>query len=340
MCLAEVCDGGTHAVSRRDVLRAGIAGGTLALGAPLAFPGVAAGAERATPVRSRRSRTVRLTWFGTSGWKIEFEAGGIPRTVLFDPYLARFETGFFRNAFDPGTPLQPADPALIERHVPASVDHILIGHGHWDHLADVPAIQRRTNAMVIGSETHWHLLRAFGLPDPKLVIVEGGEVMAFDGYCIEVFTGLHSMGPLKKFALPGHLLSDPEPPRVVGDLPEGDSLCYLLAIDDGPSVFLMSSANFVERALAGIRPDAALVAGIFRGQIAGYARRLTRALGHPKVLLPTHWDNFERPYSDGPRDLSDVFGESGSLDAFVRELKQASPRSRVVVLDFFEPFDL
>lgn len=340
MCLAEVCEGTAHALTRRDVLRAGLAGGAVALGAPLAFPGVAAGAERAGPAESRTSDGLRFTWFGTTGWKLEFQAGGRGRTVLFDPYLARFDTGFFRGAFDPQTPLQPADPALIELHVPESVDHILIGHGHWDHIADVPAIQRRTNAMLIGSETHRHLMRAFGLPDEKLVIVEGGEVMAFDGYTIEAFGGLHSLGPTKKFALPGHLFSDPPTPRVVGDLPEGDSLCYLLTIDDGPSAFLMSTANFVERAIAGIRPDAALVAGVFREQIGGYAQRLTRALGHPEVLLPTHWDNFERPYSEGPRDLSDVVGEPGSLDTFVRELKKASPRSRVVVLDFFEPFDL
>jgi hypothetical protein len=33
--------------------------------------------------------------------------------------------------------------------------------------------------------------------------------MAFDGYSIEVFAGLHSLGPTKKFALPGHLFADP-----------------------------------------------------------------------------------------------------------------------------------
>jgi L-ascorbate metabolism protein UlaG (beta-lactamase superfamily) len=202
------------------------------------------------------------------------------------------------------------------------------------------AIQRRTNAMVIGSETHRHLMRAFGLPDQLLVIVEGGEVMAFDGYTIEVFAGLHSLGPTKKFALPGHRFTDPPAPTMVGDLPEGDSLCYLLTIDDGPSVFLMSTANFVERALAGIRPDVALIAGIFRNQIRDYAERLTTALHNPKVLLPTHWDNFERPYEDGAQDLRDVLGEAGAMDTFVRELKRASLRSRVVVLDFFETFEL
>ena len=339
MCLAEVHEGATEGVSRRDVLLAGAMTGALAVCGSMLFPGVAGGAERAAKARSRRTEGLRLTWFGTNGWKIQFRANGTERTVLVDPFLARFKTGFFESRFDPKTPLGSADPALIERHVPESVDHILIGHGHWDHMADVPAIQRRTEAVVIGSETHWHLLRSFGLADQSLVIVEGGEVMAFDGYTIEVFAGLHSMGANKKFALPGHLVADPPTPTVVGDLPEGDSLCYLLTVDDGPSLFIMSTANYVERNLSGIRPDVALVAGLFRNQIRHYTARLMRTLGYPGVLLPTHWDNFERPYDDGPHDLRDILGDAGALDTFVGELRRASPRSRVVVLDFFETFE-
>jgi L-ascorbate metabolism protein UlaG (beta-lactamase superfamily) len=339
MCLAEIWDGDSGGVSRRTILQAGVAAGA-SLAGGLAFPGVAAGAERAGPARSKGRHGLRLTWFGTNGWKIQFRAGDTDRTVLLDPFFGRYPTGFFTGKFDARTPLRPVDRDLLDRHVPTAVDQILIGHGHWDHIADVPAVQRRTDkAMVIGSETHWHLLRAAGVADEQLVIVKGGEVMAFDGYTIEVFAGLHSMGATKKYALPGHLVSDPPAPKVVGDLPEGDTLCYLLSIDDGPSVFLMSSANFAERAFAGIRPDVALIAGIFRNQIRDYTDRLTAALGHPAVLLPTHWDNFERPYEDGPHDVSDILGEPGSLDHFVRELKRSSPRSRVVVLDFFEAFE-
>jgi len=339
MCLAEVWEGDSGALPLRATLQAGVeAGASRAVG--LTFPGVAAGAERAGTFRPEGERRLRLTWFGTNGWKIEFRANDTDRTILVDPFFGRFPTGFFTGAFDPETPLQPAAAAeLIDRHVPTAVDHILIGHGHWDHIADVPAVQRRTGAMVIGSETHCHLMRSFGLPDEKLVIVEGGEVIAFDGYTIEVFAGLHSLGATRKYVLPGHLLSDPPTPHAVGDLPEGDTLCYLLTIDDGPSLFVMSSANYVERAFAGIRPDVALVAGIFHDHIGGYTDRLMAALGHPPILLPTHWDNFERPYDDGPQDLHDILGEQGSLDTFVRDLKQSSPRSRVVVLDFFETFE-
>jgi phosphoribosyl 1,2-cyclic phosphodiesterase len=47
--------------------------------------------------------------------------------------------------------LGPVDEGLINQHV-KNADQILIGHGHWDHMADVPYIAKKTNAMVIGSE--------------------------------------------------------------------------------------------------------------------------------------------------------------------------------------------
>ncbi len=56
-------------------------------------------------------------------------------------------------------------------------------------------------------------------------------------------------------------------------------------------------------------------------------------------VLPTHWDNFEKPFDAGPKDLSDVFGESDSLPAFVNEVRRVSPRTRVVAFqDFFQSF--
>ncbi|MCA1842547.1 MAG: hypothetical protein LC792_05045, partial [Actinobacteria bacterium] len=90
MCLAEVHEGmAVGKVSRRNVLLAG----ATAVGGSVLFPGVAAGAERARAGKAGRQR-LRLTWFGTNGWKLEFRAGGKDRTVLIDPFLGRFRTGF------------------------------------------------------------------------------------------------------------------------------------------------------------------------------------------------------------------------------------------------------
>ncbi len=126
-------------------------------------------------------------------------------------------------------------------------------------------------------------------------------------------------------------------PATVGDLPEGDSLIYLITIGRKFNIFSMGTANFVERAIAGIKPDVALVASIFFNQIHDFTPRLLKALNTPRVILPTHW-NCERPFLEGPRDLRGVFGDPGNLDLWVREAKQVSPRSNIVVMKFFESY--
>ena len=324
-----------HAVSRRQFIKAGLAAGLTAATASAGtagLPGLAEGARAAPGGGGPGTSGVNFRWFGTDGWEITFGT----KTILIDPYFERMDTGFFTGKFNPKTPVQ-VTPPLIDQYV-TKADQILIGHGHWDHMMDVPYIAKKTNAMVIGSETHANVLRASGVSEAKIVQVKGGEVMGFDGYTIEVFPGLHSMGPTKKYTVPGHLISVPSEPAVVGDLPEGDSLIYLITIGGKYRIFLMSTANYNERALAGLKPDVALVASIFANQIHDFTPRLLRTLNYPKVILPTHWDNFERPFSEGPHDLRDVFGDAGNLDLWVKEAMQISPQSQVVVMNFFQSY--
>jgi L-ascorbate metabolism protein UlaG (beta-lactamase superfamily) len=301
-------------------------------GKSLLLPGLAEGAETAPKSGGPGTAGVNFKWFGTDGWEITFGN----KTILLDPWFSRFDTGFFAGKFNPNTPIT-VDEATIDQHV-KKADQVLIGHGHWDHMADIPHIAKKTGAQVIGSETHANVLRAAGVAEGKIVQVKGGEDMQFDGYTIEVFAGLHSMGPTKKHAVPGHLYSVPPPPTKVADMPEGDSLIYMITIGGKYRVFLMSTANFVERAIAGLKPDVALVASIFANQIHDFAPRLFRALNYPKVVLPTHWDNFEKPFSEGPQDLRAVFGDPANMDLAVKEIKQVSSKTRVVMLKFFESY--
>jgi L-ascorbate metabolism protein UlaG (beta-lactamase superfamily) len=324
------------AVSRRQFLGAGLAAGVAAAaadwGKSVLLPGLAEGA--ATPGKAGGPGTsgVNFKWFGTDGWEITFGN----KTILLDPWFSRFDSGFFSGKFDPATPIK-VEEAVIDQQI-KKADQILIGHGHWDHMADIPYIAKKTGATVIGSETHANVLRASGVAEGKIVQVKGGELMQFEGYTIEVFPGLHSMGPTKKHAVPGHLYSVPPAPTKVGDMPEGDSLIYLITIAEKYRIFLMSTANFVERAITGLKPDVALVASIFANQIHDFTPRLFKALNHPKVILPTHWDNFEKPYAEGPQDLRAVFGDPANLDLWVKEAKRFSPKSQIVVLKFFESY--
>lgn len=296
------------------------------------LPGLDHGAEIAPEDGGPGSAGVSFKWFGTNGWEIKFGN----KTILFDPWFGRYDAGFLTGVFDPKTPLTvPED--LIDKHI-KEADQILIGHGHWDHFADIPSIAKKTGAMVIGSETHTNLLRAYEIPEEQAVLVKGGECMQFDGYTIEVFRSLHSFGPKKKFVVPGHLFSVPEVPATVRDLPEGDSFIYQITIDEKFRILLMSTANFIEREIVGSEPDVALVASLGSDQIYQYTPRLLAALNYPKVILPTHWDNFSKPFSEEPQDLRDLFGDAGNMDLWVEQAKQVSPQSQIVVMDFFKSF--
>jgi len=323
----------TNGMTRRGFLGAGLAAGAAmaaSVGRSLVQPGLAEGAETPEAGGGPGTSGVRFKWFGTNGWEISFGN----KTILIDPWFNRFESGFLQNKLSHDTVL-PTDTTLIDQHV-KKADQILIGHGHWDHMADVPYIAKKTGAMVIGSETHANVMRAAGVPEGKIVQVKGGEYMQFDGYTIEVFPSVHSMGGTKKYAVPGHLVSvPPSPPTKVGDLPEGDTLIYVLTVGGKFTVFLMSSGNYIERAIAGLKPDVALVAPLFSNNTHAFTPRLMKALGYPRLVLPTHWDNFEAPLSGPVQDLRGIYGDPANLDLWVKEMKTLTPKTRIVTLNYF-----
>jgi L-ascorbate metabolism protein UlaG (beta-lactamase superfamily) len=82
----------------------------------------------------------------------------------------------------------------------------------------------------------------------------------------------------------------------------------------------------------------ALVAPLFSNNTYDFTPRLLKALNHPKLVLPTHWDNFEAPLSEPPQDLRAIYGDPANLDVWVKEMKKLSPKSRIVTMKYFESY--
>ena len=295
------------------------------------FLGTAAGAALATsvPAPAGASRGSTFRWLGTSGWRIDIGS----KTLLVDPYLSRFKTGLFEPPFNPNTALA-VNPTRIADH-PGTPQTILVTHTHWDHFNDVPHIAGESGARVFGTLTAYQLGVAYGLPTSQLAPVKGGEVLDFGDYTVEVVASVHSRNPSYSMAFPGVRVTPPPRPSTIADLPEGDTLAYQVNVRGGPSVFFMGASDFVERNLAGLSPDVAMIAVPATDVTYRYVPRLLAALDWPATVVPVHWDNFEVELRNPPT----VTGkDKDRLDLFVAAVRDIAPRTRVLVPEYLTPY--
>jgi L-ascorbate metabolism protein UlaG (beta-lactamase superfamily) len=261
---------------------------------------------------------IELTYTGVAGWQIT-DGHAI---VLTDPFYSRQPI-----PADPATPVR-SDPALVGRYAPARADLIVVGHSHFDHLLDAPAVALRTGAQLMGSDSTIHYARASGVADDHLVPVKGGEDYDFGANSVRVIPSLHSaIGAKHGSGLGGVIPDGVAPPLTASRFAEGGTLAYLVRIG-GHEILVLDTANFIERELDGLRPDVAIVATGARHEIHDYACRLMRALGEPPVVLATHFDAWTVPLADDPAPDDDTRAD---LDAFTAEIHACAPRTRVIV---------
>jgi L-ascorbate metabolism protein UlaG (beta-lactamase superfamily) len=246
-----------------------------------------AGVEAAVGTTTERE-PVTLTWWGNHAWEIRCGK----YVVLTDPWLTRFKTGTYApEGADPGTRVV-SWPEVIDRYV-STADAVLVHHGHYDHIPDVPYVARKTGATVLGNESHLNLLRAMRAPGDQLSQVSGGEYLPFEGFTIEVFRSVHSCGGKRhQFAFPGTRPGAvPARPRTIADLVEGGTLAYVITIG-GLRILSLSTAGFDPNELRDLQVDAVLAAP---GGEPGVTDRLLQTIKPVKTVIATHWDDFDQP---------------------------------------------
>lgn len=277
---------------------------------------------------SAQNTAIQLKYLGTAGWQIN--DGSI--TVLIDPYISRVKLGTgpgvspedSRQTVDRSEPFV-SDTLLIDSLI-TKADYILAHHSHFDHLADVPYIAKKTGAKVIGTETTCNILRAYGIPEEQLYPVRGGEDYQFENFSVQVIPSIHSALNDKHYLDSRTYTEVPEAPLKVSEFIEGGSLMFLARFARH-SVLTMGSMNFVERELVGQKPDI-LLAGVNRSQLGlyKYNERLLAVTNYPKFIIPTHWDNFRLPYG-----FSQKSGVEQKLIPFQEDVKRLSPDSKVLI---------
>src|SRR5262245_4140086 len=103
---------------------------------------------------------LELTWLGTAGFRLAYQG----TVIWIDPYVTRMSfIDLVRRKV-----VQPSGEA-IGRWVDKA-DAVLVGHTHFDHAMDVPAIAKRFGCKVYGSSSLGALMKLYELQDQAVVV--------------------------------------------------------------------------------------------------------------------------------------------------------------------------
>jgi L-ascorbate metabolism protein UlaG (beta-lactamase superfamily) len=252
--------------------------------------------DDAEALRELESRPLELPsglsvqWLGVSGYRLGFE----DHSLYVDPYVSRapLRSLLLRR------PAQP-DPAAHERFLPApegEVVGVLVGHTHFDHAVDAPAVAKRLGCHAYGSASLAALMRLHGLGE---LAVEVEPYRTYDLGPFEVsFTPSAHSKLLLGLAVPfdGELTCD----HLDGLAPSAYRCGQVWGIHiavAGITLYHQGSADLVDDAIRHRGIDVFLAGVAGRSFTERYWSRILPKLD-PRVVIPTHYDDFFRPLGE------------------------------------------
>lgn len=242
-----------------------------------------------------------LRYLGTANYALEYR----DQVILFDVFFSR---------------VKPARPLGVLPEEFTRANAIFIGHGHWDHIADVPVVAKNTGAKVYGGPPSTAYAVKVGVPENQTVTVKNGDVFTFNGFTVQAIQGLHSLGrpaPVGKMmdlyeeTLPeliGYTQTEPEKAQWKKlqssgaggpDISRIGTYTYLITFDNGFKIVYTDTAgpttDFQKEMMAKIggSSDVAIIAyaGRFNAQRQNQESLPLIKMFNPRVVLPSHHED-------------------------------------------------
>lgn len=251
---------------------------------------------------------MKITWFGTATLAVE---NGDTR-LLLDPFtrmnkkLPRLRIGDFTG-----------------------YDYLLLSHGHFDHMMDVPAVLKAdANVKVFCTETPARMLIASGVQESRICRVKPGDTFDAGSFQITVRAGRHidfDMGYIRS-VLPQCILRFPQTFKLLGlikKLPENGEIVVYELHSEEKTLLVMGSYGVAEGETYPAQADLLVFPFSGNSGIAGMARGTLQAL-RPKRLLFDHFDDSFPPLTR----RMDVEGYCEMLKQEFPEIETVIPKER------------
>jgi L-ascorbate metabolism protein UlaG (beta-lactamase superfamily) len=202
---------------------------------------------------------MKITWLGHSAFRIDTTKA----SILIDPFF----TG------------NPGFSGLDAKDAAKGVTHILLTHGHGDHVGDTIALARETGATVFANADLAAWLGAKGVE--KIDQGNTGGTVGFDGFTVTFTNALHSSAQITEDGV-SHAL--------------GSANGLMLHFDDDPTLYHMGDTDiFSDMGLINElhQPDIGLVPIGDRFTMGGAVAALAcQRFFDFKLALPCHYGSF------------------------------------------------
>lgn len=228
---------------------------------------------------------IRVRWTGAAG--LEFIYNG--STLLIDPYFSR--AGLGQVLFGR---LQP-NKGLIEQHLASMkpVRAMVVSHTHFDHALDVPVVAGHVDGPVLGSESLYRLMRAYGLGNRVRVCSPGEKMVLDDQVAVTMLPSKHGRVLVGRVPYPGEIEENLCLPLKAAGYKVGQ--VYAPRIHIKNRVFLhVGSAGYDEESLDGQSCDVLFLCVPGWKRMAGYPDRIIRKTT-PHTVILFHHDDFFKP---------------------------------------------
>jgi len=266
---------------------------------------------------------LELEWLGVAGYRLTYEG----KTIYIDPYVSRVTLA---EVLRRKTAL--ADPALVQRWLQprGEVVGVLVGHTHFDHAIDIPAICERHRCSAYGSASLAQLMRLHGQGE-QAVEVTAHAPLELGPFTVTFVPSVHS-----KLLLGYRVPSDGELTCEHLDAlsPTAYKCGQVWGIHievAGMTFYHQGSANLLDDQIRHHGVDVFLAGIAGRRFTEDYWPRILGAL-QPRVVLASHFDDFFRAL-----DVPPGFSLNVNLAAFPEEIAAVSEDFSTAALQPFTP---